>query len=51
MNRRDEWISLHEAANETFKRVFSNGAHRVDALLPQAAVRQPGIPTTQEDES
>jgi hypothetical protein len=49
MNRRDEWISLHETANETFKRIFSNRAECVAAPLPQAAMGQPGVTTTQDD--
>ena len=42
---------LHEAAGRATKHIFQNGVHRVDAPLPQAAVGQPGIPTTQQDET
>jgi len=47
----DNFISLHDAANEAMKRIFQNRANRVDALSPQAAVGQSGVTTTQEDVS
>ena len=40
---------LHKAASRATKHIFQNRADRVDAPLPQAAVGQPGITTTQDD--
>jgi hypothetical protein len=47
----DSFESLHEAASRATKHIFTNRASRVDAPLPPAAVGQPGIITTQDDEN
>lgn len=47
----DSWRPLYGAANRAMKHLYTNRAGRVDAPLPPAAVGQPGITTTQDDEN
>jgi hypothetical protein len=47
----DSFEALHQAASRATKHIFTNRASRVDAPLPSAALRQPGITTTQDDEN
>jgi hypothetical protein len=41
--------SFNEAASRRIKHIFQNWARRVDAPSLQAAMRRPGVPSTQDD--